>query len=270
VATTKKEELREPDPFLRATTQLWETLASHAQQIGMGLAVLVVVLVIYAGVTAHQRTARDEAGAALAKALVVAQRPVSKEEPAAGETVDPDDAPFKTDADKQSALVTALMEVRSKYPESEAGVAALVPLGDAQFKLGKLDEAKQSYEAYLAKGPAGDAVRSLAQLGLAHVAEGKKDLAGASTAYDSLMRDAPHTFLKDVAALGKARMLEVQGQKQPAAEAYQQVKDGYPNTESSREATERLSALASQGFKPAHVAAASPDAGPMTIQINKE
>jgi TolA-binding protein len=274
LATTKKEELREPDPFLRATTQLWDTVAEHAQQIGIGLAVLVVALMVFAGVSAHQRGARDEAGAALSAALQIAERPVSKEEekPAPGETPDPDEKPFKTDADKQSALVTALMEVRNKYPQSEAGISALVPLGDAQLRLGKLDDAAQSYQAYVNQGPHDDPLRSLAELGLAKVAEAKKDYTGASAAYDVLMRDAPHAFLKDLAALGKARILDAQGQKQQAAEAYQQVKDGYPGSEASREAGEQLSVLAAAGIKPTPKAApANADGGALVpLQVNKE
>ena len=260
MATAKKEELREPDPFLKATVQLWDTLATHAQKIGMGLVALVVALMIFAGLSAHQRGARDEAGAALAKALQISERGVTKEEPAAdADPVAADEKPFKTDADKQTALIAALTQFRAQYANTDSGIAALLPLGNAQLRLGKTDEATQSFQAYLAQGPRDDALRSLAQLGLAHVAEAKKDYAAAGAAYDDLMKDAPHTFLKDLAALGKASVMEAQGQKQQAADAYQAVKDGYPGSEASREATERLAALGLAGVHPTPKAA--PDAG---------
>jgi TolA-binding protein len=279
VATAKKEELREPDPFLKATVQLWDGVATHAPKIGIALAALVVALMVFAGLSAHERGARDEAGAALAKALQISERPVSKEEPAAGdEPVDPDDKPFKTDADKQTALIAALTDVRSHFGTSEAGIAALIPLGNAQLRLGKNDEAAQSYQAFLAQGPRDDALRSLAQLGLAHVAEAKKDWPAAGAAYDDLMKDAPHTFLKDLAALGKASVIEAQGQKQLAADAFQAVKDGYPGSEAAREATERLTALGLAGVHPTPKASTDGGAGPVQlnipgvapIQVNKE
>jgi TolA-binding protein len=260
VATAKKEELREPDPFLKASIQLWDTIATHAPKIGMGLAAIVVVLMIFAGLSAHEKGSRDEAGAAIAKALQVAERPVSKEEPAAdAEPVDADEKPFKTDADKQTALIAALTEARGRFPTAEASIAALLPLGNAQLRLGKYDEAAKSYQAYLAQGPREDALRSLAQLGLAHVAEAKKDYPAASAAYDELMKDAPHTFLKDMAALGKASLLEAQGQKQQAADAFQSIKDGYPGSEAAREANERLTNLGLAGVHP--TPKASPDGG---------
>jgi predicted negative regulator of RcsB-dependent stress response len=262
VASAKKEELREPDPFLRATTQMWEAFATHAQKIGIGVAVVIVAVMVFAGLSAHQKGAADEAGAALSKALEIAARPVSKEEPAAGdEPVDPDEKPFKTDSEKQTALIAALQDVRSHFAQSTAGVAALLPLGNAQLRLGKADDASQSYQACVAQSSKDDPLRALAQLGLAHVAESKKDYAAAAAAYDDLMRDAPHSFLKDQAAFGKAAILEAQGQKQQAAEAFAQVKDSYPSTEASREATDRLGALAAAGFKPAPKAAAGVDGG---------
>ena len=143
-----------------------------------------------------------------------------------------------------------MKEIIAKHPGTDAAHSALVPLGDAQLKLGQLDDAQRSYSDFISGAADDVAMRSLAELGLAKVAESKKDYAAAATAYETLQRDAPHSFLKDRAALGKARMLELQGKKQDAANAYADVKDGYANTDASREAGDRLAMLATEGIKP--------------------
>ncbi len=260
---TKKEELKAPDPFQEYTLKLWDWVADHAKQIGVGLAGGAVAITVFAGISAHQQAVREEAGAALAKALTIAQRPISKEEPEKDASTDPDDQPFKSETDQQNALIAALNEVRTHYPDSDAAQAALLSLGDAELKLGKLDEARSNFDAYVAHAAPDDSFKALAELGQAHVAELKKDYAGAQSAYESLLRDAPHVFLKDEAALGKARMLEAQGKKNEAAEAYQLVKDGYQSADVSKTASERLAFLATQGIRPAsaNLAAAGGDGG---------
>jgi tetratricopeptide (TPR) repeat protein len=253
-------ELKEPDPFLKATIQLWDKLHEMRKQIGIALAMALVALLIFAGFTAHQEGKDADAGAALGQAMHLAQRPVQSAEAEKPETAPaPDDAPFKTDAERQTALAAALKDVRARYAGTDAAKSALLALGDAQLKLGQLDDAQKSYAEYVQSATGSDAFRALAELGLAKVAEAKKDLAAAAQAYETLQRDAPHSFLRDVAGLGKARMLEQQGKKQEAAVAYQEVKDGFQNTEAARTATARLAMLATQGVQAP--TSAVPDAG---------
>ncbi|MBS2032079.1 MAG: tetratricopeptide repeat protein [Deltaproteobacteria bacterium] len=259
----KKDELKAPDAFLKASMGIWDQVAANSKQIGIGLAVVAAGAIAFAAVDAHQANARTAAGADLGKALKVAARPVAGEEEEKPETPPPaDEAPFKTDAEKQAAIASAMKEVIAKHPGTDAAHSALLPLGDAQLKLGQLDDAQRSYTEFVSGAGDDTAMRSLAELGLAKVAEAKKDYAAAATAYETLQRDAPHSFLKDRAALGKARMLELQGKKQDAANAYADVKDGFANSDASREAGDRLAMLATEGVKPPpRAVAATPDGG---------
>lgn len=253
-------ELKEPDPFLKATIQLWDKLHAMRRQIGIALAVALGLVLVFAAVTAHNEGKAADAGAALGQALRIAQRPVESAEAEKPETPPaPEDAPFKTDAERQTALAAALKEVLAKYPDTDAARSARVALGDAQLKLGQLDDAQKSFADAVQAVPAGDPFRALAELGLARVAEARKDLAAATVAYETLQHDAPHAFLRDVAGLGRARMLEKQGKKQEAAVAYQEVRDGFQGTEASRTATSRLALLSAQGV--AVAGAPAPDAG---------
>lgn len=268
---TKKAELKEPDPFLRFTIELWDRIHAHRKELGIGLAVLLVAAMVFAGVQAHQENARAEAGAALGQALRIASRPVKGEDAEPEEKpASPDDAPFKTDQEKQTALAAALKDVIAKHPGTEAARDAELALGDAQLKLGQLDDAQKSYQGFVQAGSDDPQLRALAELGLAKIAEIKKDYAGAAAAYETLQRDAPHQFLKDRAALGKARMLELSGKKQEAAAAYQEVKTGFTGTDAAREAAERLASLESQGFKAPAPPAPAPGAQPAPMPPKAE
>jgi predicted negative regulator of RcsB-dependent stress response len=231
--------------------------------IGAGFVLLFVAAIGYGIWQSHEAGVETQAGAALGKALQAASRPVTgKDEPAPEEPPAPDEAPFATDEAKQTALLNAVTDVRTKHGASPAGTLALLVQGDAQFKLGKLDEAQKSYQDYVSRTAANDALHSVAQLNLARIAESKKDAEGARVAYEKLLADAPHTFLKDEATFSKGRLLEAAGKKQEAAEAFQNVKDVYKESPLARDADQKLTALAAEGFVPASVkAAAAADGG---------
>jgi predicted negative regulator of RcsB-dependent stress response len=252
-----------PDPTELRSAAWAEWIGNNIQMIGAGFVLLFVAAIGYGIWQSHEAGVETQAGAALGKALQAASRPVTgKDEPAPEEPPAPDEAPFATDEAKQTALLNAVTDVRTKHGASPAGTLALLVQGDAQFKLGKLDEAQKSYQDYVSRTAANDALHSVAQLNLARIAESKKDAEGARVAYEKLLADAPHTFLKDEATFSKGRLLEAAGKKQEAAEAFQNVKDVYKESPLARDADQKLTALAAEGFVPASVkAAAAADGG---------
>jgi len=254
---SKKDDLKAPDPFLKFTMELWDKLYAMRKVLGLLVLVIIVGAIGFAAITAHKNGLRSRAGAALGEALAVQQRPVKGDDDATV-SADPNQTPFKTNAEKQQAIVSALEGVIAKYPGTEAATNALIPLASAQLALGKLDDAQRNDTAFLAAATRDPQFRALAQLGLANVAEAKKDWTTAGNAYATLQTSAPHAFLKDQAALGKARMLEKAGKKQEAAAAYAEVKDGFAGSPVAREATERLAFLATLGVHPPVRAAPQP------------
>ncbi|HEY3448311.1 MAG TPA: tetratricopeptide repeat protein [Myxococcales bacterium] len=240
-----RKEIRNPDPFVRVTSQLWAKLIENQKMVGLGLAAVFVVFVVSAGAVRMTQSSSKEAGAALARAMELSRRPVegsmeALQDPTAEQK-------FKTAQEKHEAVAKAMDEVRKAHAGKEAGRTATVFWADAQFQLGKLDDAIAGYQQYLSESRPDDALRLVACEGLGYAYEGKKDLEKAREAFEKMSKEAAGEPAKARAAYHVARILEAQGKKVEAAAAYQKLKDEYKEAAAAREADERLALLAMQG-----------------------
>lgn len=239
-----RKEIRNPDAFQRVSGELWNKLIERQKIVGLALLGAVALFLVIALVARHNQGQAREAGGALASALALANRPV---EGSLEALQDPTAEKFKTFQEKNEALAKALDEVRAKHSGTEAATTATLFFGDAQFHLGKLDEAAKAYDDFLAKAGEGDALRTLALEGQGYVFEAKKELDKALEAFDKMGKQAVAEPSKARAAYHRARILEAQGKKQEAAAAFQKLKDEYKEAPAAREAEERLALLAMQG-----------------------
>jgi tetratricopeptide (TPR) repeat protein len=247
VSTEKltRKEIRHPDPFVRATSAFWAKMVEQRMAAGLTLAGVFVVFVIAALVTRFGEQKTRESGGALARALELAHRPVQGTPEAFQSDAKNTFASFK---EKNEKLGEALQEVRTKFPGTAAAATATVAWGDAQFNLGKLDEAAKAYEEYLSATREGEPLRLLALEGLGYVYESKKDWDKALDSFDRMSREAAGEPNKARAALHRARVLEQSGKKVEAAAAFQKIKEEYKEAPSVRDAEERLALLAMQGI----------------------
>ncbi|MFN7134187.1 MAG: tetratricopeptide repeat protein [Myxococcales bacterium] len=238
-----RKEIREPDAFQKATAQLGEKMFAHQKAVLGALAGLLGLVVLFAIGSQVSAGKKTDAGGALARALETARRPV---EGSFDQSTDPELPKFKTHQEKYEELARQLDEVRQKFGGSEAAKTATLYYGDAQFQLGQFDKAIESYEAFLKNPTGGNATKVLALEGLGYAYEAKKDYAKASEAFGRMKSEAGEGF-KDRAAYHQARLLELQGKKEEAAAAYQQIKVDFKDSPTTRAAIDRLSLLASQG-----------------------
>ena len=239
-----RKEIREPDPFERITRAIWAKLVERQKLVGLALLAVFALFVVAAVAVRMSQAKSKEAGAALARAMELARRPVEGSMEA---LQDPKAEKFPTFKAKNEAMAKALDEVRAQHPGTEAARTATVFWADAEFQLGKLDEATKGYEEYLAQTRPGDSLRVLADEGLGYSWEAKKDLDKAYQAFDAMNREAAGDPEKARAAYQLARILEEQGKKTEAAQAFQKVKDEYKEAPAARDADERLALLAMQG-----------------------
>ena len=240
-----RKEIKNPDPFVRFTSALWAKIIERQKAVGLGLIVAFAVFVVIALAVRMTQSKAKEAGGALAAALDLAHRPVDGSLEALQE--DPTAKKFKSYKEKNEALASALDVVRNNHPGTEAGRTATLFWGDAEFQLGKLDEAGKAYDQYLAEARPGDPLRMMALEGLGYVHEAKKDLPKAYEAFDKMTREAAGEPGKARAAYHMARILEAQGKKQDAVAAFQKLKEEFKEAPAAREAEERLALLAMQG-----------------------
>jgi tetratricopeptide (TPR) repeat protein len=243
-----RKELRAPDAFQKAGLQAREWLQNKQRVI-----LLLVVAALLAGggaAVASFLSNRNETDAAkaLATALKVVERPVRAETQAPS---DPEvEAPFATQQQKDEELIKQLTEVRQKFPRSRAAIAAALPIGQAQLRLGRPDDAMIALQNFLKSTPSDDPMRTEALEGQGYAYEAKGQLDQALSTFDALSRENKTDFLNGIGLYHRGRILIEQGKKQEAAEAFAQVSSAYPNTPVARLASDRLAVLAEQGFKP--------------------
>jgi predicted negative regulator of RcsB-dependent stress response len=249
-----RKEIRSPDAFQRVSTEYWNKVVKHRKAVLIGVGAFFGIFLLIAVVSHMSARNSAEAGAALSRALEVARRGV---EGTLDPSADPDAPKFATFREKNEELARQLEEVLSQFPGTDAAVTAGVWLADAQFHLGKLDEAAAGYEEYLKASPKGTPLRTLALESLGYVYEAKKDFDKALDAFDRMSKEAAGEPNKARAELHRGRVLELQGKKQEAAAAFRKVKDTWKEAPASREASERLGMLAAQGV----VAPAADDEG---------
>lgn len=251
-----KRELAGPDKFQAKSQSYLDWAHEHPREVilaGLGLLAVILVIGLIFGGSSGPKTSK--AGVQLAQALELIDRPVvapGAEAPAPGTET------FASEAEKQQAIEKALVAVREQDPESDAARAALLPLADARFKLGRFDEALKAYDEYLASARENDPMRFLALEGRATALEGKGDLAAATEAWDRMQKDAP--AFADRALFGKARLLERQEKWDEARGVYEQIRKDHAQSPMMRLASERLAVLNVQ-HPPAAGGAGAAEAG---------
>ena len=118
-------------------------------------------------------------------------------------------------------------EVRRNFPNSKAGGAALIYIGESSCLLGELDEAEEVFNEYLAKHGEGE-FSARAQEGLGHVMEERGKFREAIDAYRKICENYPDSFLCPQAILSIARCYGAIKEWAEAKKAYEELLSLYP------------------------------------------
>ncbi len=230
-------------------------MVAHQKTIVMVIAGAVLVAGIFAVVNHFSAKSQEAAINEYAAALKVLQRPVNAnppapKTPAEGEaTPPPEDPPFKTDAEKDEAVIKALTEFRAKSSGSRAAAGAGLPLGQALLRVGKPVEALAAFDDYLKGSDPTDPLRPTALEGRGYALEEKKDFDQALGAFDQLARENKSDFMKGMGLYHRGRVLLLQGKIEEGAKQLVEVPNMAPNTAAARLAADRIALLASLGTK---------------------
>lgn len=245
----KRKEIREPDQFIKTSTEYWGLAAANKKPIiaaAIGLLVLAIAVIAISSVSKSKNQASGEAFSA---ALALAERPVKGE---LGALQASDDAvPFETQQAKNEALEAALKNLRDEHAGTRAANSAAYHLADVQMKLGKTDEADKLYETFIANTKEGAPLRLLALEGRGYVAENRGNVDTALAFFEQMGRESQDDKWKAKAAYHRGRMLFLKGQKLEAAEAFDRIGQDFSKaTAINVLAKERLALLASEGIRP--------------------
>ncbi len=259
-----KQELSAPDAFQLYGAEASDWLMKRSQIISTVAAVLVVGGLIAALVQYFNNRSEEAAAKQLGQTLETLERPVVEGvalQPAAGEL-----PPFKSEEERDTTTVTELTKFRAEHKGTDAALTAALPLGKAQYRLGKHDDALATFGEYTKEAPKGSPLLLSAYEGLGYAHEAKGQLDQALEAFKQMGQAEAGEFMVGMGQYHQARILVAQGKKDEAAQLLSDLKATQANAAAGRLATERLAVLGAQGVKipePKTVPAATltPDAG---------
>lgn len=241
-----KKELKAPDAFQKAGAEAVPFLEQHGKAI---VGTVVGVLVLGGGFSiAREFSERGQLAAdrELGSTLKVMARPVN----AAG-TLDEQtgELPFKTEAEKEEAVIKALSEFRAKNSGKRAAANAALPLGQALLRQGKADESLTLVEEYLKNSEAADPLRPQALEAKGYALEALKKPDEALAAFEQLAAANSGEFLQGMGKYHRARILLGQGKSEEAAKLFVDLQAAAPGSSAARLAADRVSLLAAAGVK---------------------
>lgn len=213
-----------------------------------------VVLAVGVGIGAYQVVQKNQdtaASAAFAQAQKLWEAPIGEDPDAT------DDVPaFKDVSERSKAARTAFDKVAADHKGTGAGAFAHLSSGHASLKVGDLDAAAASYNAYLAATKPTDALRFAGYAGLASALDGKGDTKGAIKALEDQVALADKTD-EDAALLALGSLYVKDGNTDKARSSLEKLLADFPESSLKSRADEQLAALG--GPKKVDVVTPAPD-----------
>jgi tetratricopeptide (TPR) repeat protein len=227
---SRKELLSQTDEFITFTDRVVRFVVANRKWFLTGLVVILVAVAAVLGWRSYRDRQTRLAQSAYDQAL--AQMPKAKE--LKSETAD----------EQMKTALAALAGVRQGYPNSAPGRLALLDLGALYYHMGRYDEAKEAYQAFLKKLGSGEKdLRPLLLNSLAYIHEAQNDPAGAAALWEEITQ-GPVDLLKAEAWYNLGRAYVALKQPEKARKAYQQVIDRFPESPNLPLARTKLAELA--------------------------
>ncbi len=235
-AEPSRKEMKQPDQFQAVAGEAASWLTGHRRTAVIAGAVLAVVLVAVVAVSTYRERRSAGAAALLSEVYRNAGGEIS--------TVPLPGVPgpfFPSDAARQRAVAQAADKLLAAYPGTSQAALAALAKGDAHLRLGEFDAAQAAYQLYLSTANRNDSFRFSALEGLALVAEGKGDTAGALAGWARFGAEVPAQ--SDRADLERARLLAASGKVEEARTLLVSFSDAHKGSMLTGEAAERLAKL---------------------------
>jgi tetratricopeptide (TPR) repeat protein len=255
-----RKEMKGPDAFLKAASEAREWFQARARSIVL---LIVAALVVMGGISVASylgNRTEGEASRDLGGDLRTLNRPVEGEA-ASPEALPDNGPPFKSEKEKDEAIVQTLSAFRTKHPSTHAAASAALPQAQALYRLGRYDESLAAYDDYLKIAPPDDPLRAIALEGRGYCYEAKKQLDQAQATFEDLSRENRTEFLGGMGQYHSARVLIEEGKKDEAAKRLAEIPGSSPNTAAARLAQDRMSLLASEGVVIPTIKPPAADAG---------
>lgn len=262
--TTKKDlkELKSPDEFQKLGQQAVPFLEQHGKNIVLGVIAFVAVGGGVALVSHIQKRGNEAAMYEYGAALKVLDREVNANAPA--DAPKDEDPPFKTEKEKDEAIIAKLTAFRTENKGKKSATNAALPLAQAMLRQGKADDALKLAEEYLKDADPADPLRPVALETRGYALESTGKLDEAVGAFEKLAQENKTDFMKGMGLYHHARILEKKSDLTGAMKRYGEVTASASDSSAARLAKERMALLAAKGVAMPEIApapAAVVDAG---------
>jgi tetratricopeptide (TPR) repeat protein len=256
---TTRAKLKRPDALQKAGADAGDWIGEHGGLVAIGILVLLVAGAIFGVASYFSDRKAERARKAFGEALQPVERQV---EPEGQSAAQPGEPTFKSERERDEAIVKSLQEFRSNYEGQLAALTASLPLAAAHFRLGKTDEALALFQSYAKERPQEEPLRALALEGIGYGHEAKSQWVEAQNAFSRMQQENKSEFMAGMGLFHQGRLLALQDKKQEAADVFSQVTEAHANTAAAKMAADRLAILKEQGIKPTPKPAAPPPAAP--------
>jgi tetratricopeptide (TPR) repeat protein len=245
-----QKELKQPDSFQRLGYEAQDWLIERQSLIMLVAGVVLVGGLIAALMNYFSDRGEERASQELGKALAILERPVLPPGEATPPPQQPgEEAPFKTAQDQDTELEKALTAFRSSHGGTRAATTAALPLGKAQYRLGKYEPAIASFDAFLKEAPQNEPLRAAAFEGKGYAFEAQQKYDEALKAFEDMSKAEAGDYLQGMGEYHRARILIQQGKKDDAAVLLVKIPVDYANSAAAGLARDRTALLAAEGVK---------------------
>ena len=153
-------------------------------------------------------------------------------------------------AETDETKISLFGEVVNDYGRSPVTYQALYYLAEAHYRVGNVEEARETFQRYLKKYSKSQLAPE-AQEALGHIEEDAGAFADAVVLYRKVAEGYPTSFAARRAWLNAGRCYEALGDKTAAVDAYTKVVSLHPGSTWAEKAEKRLVLLEEAGPKPA-------------------
>ncbi len=237
--------LQQPDEFQKLGQEALPWLERHGRTVTIGVLALGAAG-LGAGLISHLSEKSElTASTQFGQALHVLDRDVNASSTTPAKPGE--EAPFKSEEEKDNALIAKLTAFRKDNAGQRAAKNAALPLAEALLRRGKADEALPLIEEYLTVADATDPLRPAAYEAKGYALESQKKYDDALKAFDQLAAENKTDFLKGMGQYHRARILVMKGDKNGAAKQFSEIEGVAPGSAAARLAKDRIAVLAAEG-----------------------